>query len=95
MCHEELFTSGWTNDAEAARRSGSDLARRALRVGGDDPTILVNAAAALAYFGEEIGTMMALVDRALTVNPSFARGWPRGVVVDQIASLTVSSSPKF
>ena len=75
MCHEELFTSGWTNDAEAARRSGSDLARRALRVCGDDPTILVNAAAALAYFGEEIGTMMALVDRALTVNPSFARGW--------------------
>jgi adenylate cyclase len=75
MCHEELFTSGWTNDAEAARRSGSDLARRALRVGGDDPTILVNAAAALAYFGEEIGTMMALVDCALTVNPSFARGW--------------------
>ena len=27
------------------------------------------------YFGEDIGAMMALVDRALALNPSFARGW--------------------
>ncbi len=27
------------------------------------------------YFGEDIGAMMALVDRALMLNPSFARGW--------------------
>jgi tetratricopeptide (TPR) repeat protein len=36
---------------------------------------LANAAVALAYFGEEIGAMMALVDRALALNPSSARGW--------------------
>ena len=30
---------------------------------------------ALAYFGEDIGAMMALVDRALAINPNFARGW--------------------
>ena len=29
----------------------------------------------LAYFGEDIGAMMALVDRALVLNPSYARGW--------------------
>src|SRR5439155_12655870 len=29
----------------------------------------------LAYFGEDISAMMALVDRALAFNPSFARGW--------------------
>jgi adenylate cyclase len=29
----------------------------------------------LAYFGEDIDSMIALVDRALTLNPSFARGW--------------------
>jgi tetratricopeptide (TPR) repeat protein len=28
-----------------------------------------------AYFGEDIGAMMALADRALALNPSFARGW--------------------
>jgi hypothetical protein len=31
--------------------------------------------ALLAYFGEDIGTMVALVDRALALNPNFARGW--------------------
>jgi len=44
-------------------------------VAGDDPGILANAAGALAYFGEDIGAMMALVDRALALNPNFARGW--------------------
>ena len=29
----------------------------------------------LAYFGEDIGAMMGLLDRALALNPSFARGW--------------------
>jgi tetratricopeptide (TPR) repeat protein len=48
---------------------------RALEVAGDDPGILANAALALAYFGEDIGAMMALIDRALALNPNFARGW--------------------
>ena len=42
---------------------------------GDDPGILAPAAHALAAFGEDIGAMIVLVDRALTLNPSFARGW--------------------
>ncbi|MGH7065808.1 MAG: hypothetical protein ACREET_17175 [Stellaceae bacterium] len=29
----------------------------------------------MAYFGEDIEAMMALVDRALALNPNFARGW--------------------
>jgi tetratricopeptide (TPR) repeat protein len=36
---------------------------------------LATAAHALAFFGEDIGAMMALVDRALALNPNFARGW--------------------
>ena len=54
---------------------GVDFARRALEVAGDDPAVLVNAADVLAYFGEDIGAMMALVDRALALNPNYARGW--------------------
>ena len=35
----------------------------------------------LAYFGEDIDAMTALVDRALALNPNFARGWhSRGVL---------------
>jgi adenylate cyclase len=44
-------------------------------VAGDDPAILANAALVLAYVGEDIDAMMALADRALMLNPNFARGW--------------------
>jgi adenylate cyclase len=60
---------------EADRLKGAGFARRALEVAGDDPVVLVHAAHALAYFGEDIDAMMALVDRALALNPNFARGW--------------------
>jgi adenylate cyclase len=75
FCHMRRTGSGHNKDVEEHRRKGVDLARRALQVAGDDPAILVNAASALAYFGEDIGATMALVDRALALNPSFARGW--------------------
>ena len=44
-------------------------------MGGDDPRALANAAPALASFGEDIGAMIALVDRALELSPNFAHGW--------------------
>jgi adenylate cyclase len=74
-CHTYIYVCGWTNDLEATRNEGIELARRALRVAGDDPFILANAAIALALFGEDIATAIALVDRSLQLNPSFARGW--------------------
>jgi predicted TPR repeat methyltransferase len=46
-----------------------------LEVAGEDASILANSALALAYFGEDIGAMIALVDRALALNPNSARGW--------------------
>jgi tetratricopeptide (TPR) repeat protein len=66
---------GWTDDPEANREKGLERGRRALQVAGDDPAILANVAFALTYFGEDINPMMALVDRALSLNPSFARAW--------------------
>jgi len=56
-------------------RRSADLARRALRAAENDPTTLANAAITLAYCGEDIEAMQALVDRALTINPSSARAW--------------------
>jgi tetratricopeptide (TPR) repeat protein len=44
-------------------------------VAQNDPGILANAAFVLAHFGEDIGAIIGLVDRALALNPSFARGW--------------------
>jgi tetratricopeptide (TPR) repeat protein len=75
VCCIRLLLAGLSKDPAADRLEGADFARRALEVAGDDPGILVNAAVAMAYFGEDIGAMMALVDRALALNPNFARGW--------------------
>jgi TolB-like protein len=74
-CCFRLVLDGRSDDPAVHRLKGVDFARRALEVAGDDPGILANAAQALAYFGEDIGAMMALVDRALALNPNFARGW--------------------
>jgi adenylate cyclase len=75
LCCFRLVENGRSEDRDVDRGKGIDFARRALEVAGDDPGILANAAVALAYFGEDIGAMMALVDRALALNPNFARGW--------------------
>jgi TolB-like protein len=75
ICHLHVVRDGWAEDPETSRRKARDLARQALQLGESDPGILANSAFVLAYLGEDIGTMMALVDRALTLNPSFARGW--------------------
>jgi adenylate cyclase len=73
--HLHLVRDGWTEEPERSRRKASDLARQALQAGENDPGILANAGFVLAYFGEDIGAMIGLVDRALALNPSFARGW--------------------
>jgi adenylate cyclase len=75
ICCMRLCIDGTGLDREADSRKGADYARRALRVGGNDPGVLANAAFALAYFGEDLSAMMALTDRALSLNPNFARGW--------------------
>jgi TolB-like protein/class 3 adenylate cyclase len=75
FCHMRFVVDGWAEAPERSRRRGVDLARQAFHVAQNDPNILVNAAYVLAYFAEDIGAMIGLVNRALALNPSFARGW--------------------
>ena len=75
QCCLRLLLDGRSENIETDRLKGADFARRALGVEGDDPGILANAAHALAHFGEDIGAMIALADRALALNPNYARGW--------------------
>jgi adenylate cyclase len=74
-CCVHLVTDETSPDLGANRQRGIDFARRALAVAGNDPSVLADAAYALACFGEDIDAMIGLVDRALSVNPSYARGW--------------------
>jgi TolB-like protein len=72
----QCVTDGWAEDPEARRRDAVDLSRRALAATqNQDPGVLANVSFVLANFGEDIGAMIGLVDRALALNPSFARGW--------------------
>ncbi len=89
MCHREIATSGWAEAPETSWRKGSALARQAVQAAENDPRVLVNAALVLAHFGddigEDIGAMIGLIDRALALNPSFARGWNVSGILRNIA----------
>jgi TolB-like protein/class 3 adenylate cyclase/tetratricopeptide (TPR) repeat protein len=75
LCSFLSCLDGNPADFHAERRKAVDFARRALRAAENDPTTLANAAITLAYGDEDITAMLALVDRALAINPSSARAW--------------------
>jgi len=76
-CHVQLHLNGWSNNPERGRQEGIEYARRALRVGGNDPYVLDQVASVLGYFERDINPAIALIDRALELNPSHAMGWER------------------
>ena len=93
ICHLRLVVDGWAEEPETNRRKAIDLARQALQAGENDPGILANAALVLAvFFGEDIGAMIGLVDRALALNPSFARGWYLSGLLRTLPVNTISRS---
>jgi TolB-like protein/class 3 adenylate cyclase/predicted ATPase len=75
QCCQHLVANLNAPDRDAIRPKGIEFGRRAVEVAGDDPGVLADAAMALAVLGEDLDAMIALVDRALALNPSFARGW--------------------
>jgi TolB-like protein/Tfp pilus assembly protein PilF len=75
ICHLRLCYDGWAGDPEDSRRKALGLAEEALALADGDPGVLANAAHVLGTWGEDINTAMALVDRCVSLNPSYARGW--------------------
>jgi TolB-like protein len=75
LCRLRLVYDGWAEAPETTRHEGIDLARRALAAAENDPSTLANAALVLARFGEDMDAMIGLIERVLTISPSFARGW--------------------
>jgi TolB-like protein len=74
-CYVQLCDNRVTDDPEHSRRTGIEHARHAIAVAPEDPTTIAHAAMALALLGEDLETMIGLLDKALALNPSFARGW--------------------
>jgi len=75
-CHQDLHLNG-SGEYEHAKRESLKLVQRALRAADGDPAVLGDAAYVLGYFGEDINAAIALIDRCLKLNPSFAAGWYR------------------
>lgn len=74
-CYMRLCMDGVSKNPAADIRKGVDYAWKALEVTHDDPGVLANVARPLAYAGENINMTIALTDRALSLNPNYARGW--------------------
>ncbi|MGE4047332.1 MAG: winged helix-turn-helix domain-containing protein [Acetobacteraceae bacterium] len=75
ICYFRLVFDGRSNDPLVEGARSVELARRSLLVAPDDPTVMAHAANVLLYFGEDPDAMTDLVDRALILSPSYARGW--------------------
>src|SRR5215472_6045874 len=75
FCYYRMGFQGWSQDVQTARRNGLDFARRALQHDPENPEVLSRAAGVLGYFGEDIHTAIALIDRCLELNPNYAMGW--------------------
>ncbi len=75
LCQLRLAFDGWAGDPVETEAKSLALARRALEAAANDPVVLANSAFALAHFADDIATATALVDRAIALNPSYARGW--------------------
>ncbi|MGH7066385.1 MAG: winged helix-turn-helix domain-containing tetratricopeptide repeat protein [Acetobacteraceae bacterium] len=73
-CRQILDVNGWAEDRRLNRRKAISLARAALRVSSDAEPVAISAFV-LAYFGQDTDVATALIDDALRLNPSFAKGW--------------------
>jgi TolB-like protein len=75
VCHNLIDLYGWSDDAEANRRRGVEMARRALAAAGDDASVLAHAAFAVAHLERDDGAAVALLERAIALNPGCSAVW--------------------
>ena len=75
VCHLRLWLDGYAEDPQSEHLKAVRLAEQALVLGGADPGVLANLALVLGDEGAEINSIIALIDRALGLNPSSARAW--------------------
>ena len=81
LCHYMIAIYGWSDEPDEHRRAAIDLARRALKVAGDDATALSYAATIIAGVEGDHQGAVALVERAIAINPGSAEAWlVRGIL---------------
>ena len=78
--HMNLYMHELIDDPEASRQTGLDVARRAVRAGGDDAEVLAWVAYTHLQCGADLATVDAMIGRALSLNPGsstcrYCSGW--------------------
>jgi len=67
--------NGWTEDHAWEIAEGERLARRAIELGRDDAVALTRGGHALAHLTGDLDSGIALLDRAVFLNPNLASAW--------------------
>ena len=74
-CHFWRKVNGWMTDRPQEIAEGVRLARLAVELGKDDAVALTRGGHALAHLTGDLEGAVALVDKALVLNPNLAAAW--------------------
>ena len=74
-CHFWRKANGWLTDPCQEIAEGTRLARRAVELGKEDAVTLARSGHALAHFVGDVDVGIALIDRALALDPNLASAW--------------------
>src|ERR1700716_843320 len=74
-CYFWRKVNGWMTDPPREATEGAQLARRAVESGRDDAVALTRSGHALGHLVGDLDGGIALLDRALMLNPNLASAW--------------------
>jgi TolB-like protein/Tfp pilus assembly protein PilF len=74
-CHFWRRVNGWMGDCAEETAEGTRLARKAVELGRDDAVALTRGGHALAHLTGDLDAGIALLDRAVVLNPNLAAAW--------------------
>jgi TolB-like protein len=74
-CHVWRKLNGWMIDRAQEAAEGARLAHRAIELGKQDAVALARGGHALGHFGGDLDGCIALLDRALVLNPNLLAAW--------------------
>lgn len=77
-CHCWRKINGWMADRPREFAEGIRLARQAIELGKDDAVALTRAGHTLAHLADDMDGAIALLDKALVLNPNLAAAWYLG-----------------
>jgi TolB-like protein len=74
-CYVPRKVRGWMIERVQESAEATRLARKAVRLGGDDPVALCTGGYVLAFLAHEFDDAVIFMDRGLAINPNFGLAW--------------------